>query len=391
MPDDLAIIGKLRRIVLRGGEGSGHYGHKGRPGEVGGSQASPTGPREDLPKGPRPLAAMRDTMRAQMKPATEIGPGCKMLLDPARTGGVTLPRLAADMRRWANDFGRRTGIAPTHLAITNDPVAYRFMMVGDETLMEVEHSYEHDPAGAVAALAQSMERAAGSYAPDSRLLFFRTDLPNYDEEFVFYHEVGHWATMTNSTTWPEVVPSATWLVANRQDPDRADTPDWLRQEYAADLMAWQAKGTLEGTEPRDGASWRPDGHDRQECQKLLDRARRESAPVVRSLFDEEMIFVILPNGCGVQVGEEELPTIPVDAVIDPVWLWARGQAQIEGVTLIAIDSIAPDWGTAAKHMTGILPVEPADGILALPETMGAGPATEPLVMPKAQPLPEVGA
>lgn len=36
-PVEFDVIGGLRRVVQRGGPGSGHHGHKGRPGEVGGS------------------------------------------------------------------------------------------------------------------------------------------------------------------------------------------------------------------------------------------------------------------------------------------------------------------------------------------------------------------
>lgn len=36
-------------VVERGGEGSGHFGHEGRPGEVGGSAPSPGGPAEEKP------------------------------------------------------------------------------------------------------------------------------------------------------------------------------------------------------------------------------------------------------------------------------------------------------------------------------------------------------
>jgi hypothetical protein len=38
------VRGLLRRIINRGGPGSGHHGHKGRPGEVGGSLPSGKGP-----------------------------------------------------------------------------------------------------------------------------------------------------------------------------------------------------------------------------------------------------------------------------------------------------------------------------------------------------------
>lgn len=39
IPDEVEVRGALRRIsILRGGKGSGHFRHEGRPGEVGGSQ-----------------------------------------------------------------------------------------------------------------------------------------------------------------------------------------------------------------------------------------------------------------------------------------------------------------------------------------------------------------
>jgi predicted ABC-type ATPase len=45
----LTVSSGLRRIVIRGGPGSGHFGHEGRPGEIGGSADSP-GAGDDAPK-----------------------------------------------------------------------------------------------------------------------------------------------------------------------------------------------------------------------------------------------------------------------------------------------------------------------------------------------------
>lgn len=56
---------RLRNLVQRGGEGSGHFGHSGRPGEVGGSDAGDFHPG----KGKKVSTASKDTSAKEFKPA----------------------------------------------------------------------------------------------------------------------------------------------------------------------------------------------------------------------------------------------------------------------------------------------------------------------------------
>jgi len=240
------VVRTLKQIIniLRGGEGSGHHGHAGRPGEVGGS----------LPRGATGSLFTEHELAAIPKVKQLIENDQDILTDEqiARWNPETynrfsftpeLPRETELAKEAVRRFYQRTGIAPEGIHFTDIWKIYVPEMLdaqGETILSPNAEAFIRQYAQ------QHRERLGGAYLPTKDLIFVNTDksgLGTYEGDETMWHEIAHAVERDFKLSENEVVEPGNRYFS-RMVFEYGYEGDDVGAEYVADLITSHVRGPV---------------------------------------------------------------------------------------------------------------------------------------------------
>jgi len=249
-------IANSNPIVIRGGKGSGHHGHKGRPGEVGGSLPSGAGEGNFV------------TWEQAQK------------WDPAETNLIDMSSTSQNEAVHENlqRYFQRTGITPDGIEITDD-----WLRFAEESVAANYNPGKFNPTPEqLVSILQDIhgDDLGGAYITDQNFIFLNTNkywqgTPQGNE--TLYHELTHWADESYHMSIELDVPNAykSQLLLGGYPPDEAD------DEYFADLVASHVLGPVFQIGDEDIYEFYRD----DEGRMLTEGESRDRAEVMADLHD----------------------------------------------------------------------------------------------------------
>lgn len=154
-------------LTVRGGPGSGFKGHKGRPGEVGGSEPSPLGPQEEH----KPVKSKRKgqaTTFDARTPVSQVKDLVDTVLAESEAGGVVASAAWHNLFRLANKAVRsvEAGEGPESVSLTDDQRTSLWLLYrGTQRLLDTTGSRDGLDAAENASL-QRLGDIVGNFEPD---------------------------------------------------------------------------------------------------------------------------------------------------------------------------------------------------------------------------------
>lgn len=236
--DIRALDDELEALRERGGEGSGHFGHEGRPGEVGGSKPS-TGPTAEDELGdirfPRDNEIL-DELRARVREIQSEGKFAVLTQDAETDEWLII----TDRERAIADAGEKNRFANRETLYAYTPVEMIFQKGGDSHSVEID-SLELSDLRAFAELSHEMggtfvlshnhpdhPEAEGIYMPPSPSDIQAAILTNADEMRVYSGDGDY---IVRIARWGRA--SASELATVMREFDEAEAPRRFPEEMLA--------------------------------------------------------------------------------------------------------------------------------------------------------------